>query len=477
MTDLSALSLQTALSPVAMPTVAAPLENAGNPVESVAANGTAAPPSFDALLALVTTTQAATPQAAGAILPESGKTLPDAATAVAVLPLVNVPKAALPKANPASPAPAANAATDVEADPLMALADDSAAPFDGDAEVAPQPDIALFAAIFAAPERLAAPISQTVPNSGAPTQLPVAASPGPTTPAPAPGTVPATAAAVAVAIASTAQIELTPASRTVAAPVTAPAASPVMAEPATAVAPAVAPAAAPAVAPAIAFAAAPQATRTAPAAPNAAPVTCDAPITPASTEAWPREQAPSALEAARPQITEAMTPSAVFTDAPVQADIQPVSAAARSEAKAERIDFATLVDTLARAREEASPRTVNVAVTNTDFGRVSLRFDSSDNGIAVAMSAADPGFARAVNASADAAATSADTRNPNPQAQADARAQASDPGAQRQQSQQSQQQQTRPEARAEASSGSRGAQTSTLREDAADKTGDNGIYA
>lgn len=469
MTELSALSLQTALSPGAMPTVAAPLENAGNPAEAVAANGTAAPPSFDALLALVTTTQAATAPSAGAILPESGKTLPDAAIAAATLPLATLPKAALPKANQASQAPTADTAKDVEADPLVELADDSAVPSDDDAEVAPQPDIALFAAIFAAPERLAAPARQSAQTDAAPPQLPVAPNTGPATPAP--GTAPVTPAAVAVAIASTAQIELTPTPRTVAVPVTAPVASPVVAEQATAVAPAAAPA--------IAIAAAPQATRTAPAAPHAAPVTRDARITPASTDAALRKQAPSTPQAASPQIAEALTPSTVFAEAPVQTDIQPASTAARSEAKAERIDFATLVDTLARAREEASPRTVNVAVTNTDFGRVSLRFDSNDNGMAVAMSAADPGFARAVSASADAAATSADTRNPNsqasnPQTQADARAQASDAGAQRQQSQQ---QQTRSEARAEASSGSRGAQTSTLREDAADKTGDNGIYA
>lgn len=464
MTDLSALSLQTALTPVAMPSVAAPLENAGNPAELGAGSGTPTPPSFDALLALVTTTQAATPQAAGAILPEGGKTLPDAATAVAALPLANMPKPALPKANPASVAPTADAASDATADPLPELVDDSATFSDGEAQVVPQPDIALFAAIFSAPERLSAPVRQQTQTGASSPQLPVAAA---TTSVTSTTTAaPTTPAAVAVAIASTAQIELTPTTRAAAAPVLPQAPNTDAAEQASV--------AAPAVAPAIAIAAAPQAIRTAPAAPNAAQVTSNPPFTPTPSETAPHKPAISATEATKPQIAEALMPSTVFTEAPVQADIQPAVTAARSETKAERIDFATLVDTLARAREEASPRTVNVAVTNTDFGRVSLRFDSSDNGLAVAMSSADPGFARAVTASADAAATSADTRNPNPQAQADARAQASDPGAQRQQSQQ---QQTRPEARAEANSGNRGTQTSTLRDTAADKTGDSGIYA
>ncbi|OYX96722.1 MAG: hypothetical protein B7X90_16410 [Novosphingobium sp. 17-62-19] len=110
-----------------------------------------------------------------------------------------------------------------------------------------------------------------------------------------------------------------------------------------------------------------------------------------------------------------------------------------------------------------------MAVTNTDFGRVSMRFDSTDTGLSVAMSSADPGFARAVNASSETATTSADTRNPNSQAQGDARPQASDANAQRQQ--QNQQQSARAEARFAASS-----QPTTRRDDAA-KTGDSGIYA
>lgn len=91
-----------------------------------------------------------------------------------------------------------------------------------------------------------------------------------------------------------------------------------------------------------------------------------------------------------------------------QQDSAPVS---RAEQRPERIDFATLVDTLNRAREDASPNAVRISMTHSDFGRVSMRFEQNDGGLAVAMSSADPGFARAVTASNEAASaqTSADT--------------------------------------------------------------------
>lgn len=93
----------------------------------------------------------------------------------------------------------------------------------------------------------------------------------------------------------------------------------------------------------------------------------------------------------------------------------------RAQARVERMDFATLVDTLSRAREEASPRSVRVAVTHADFGKVSLRFDQDDKGLSVAMSSADPGFARAATAPAESAAltdrnaqSNSEQRNPEP---------------------------------------------------------------
>jgi hypothetical protein len=73
------------------------------------------------------------------------------------------------------------------------------------------------------------------------------------------------------------------------------------------------------------------------------------------------------------------------------------------------MDFAALVDSLARARETAlGAQDVAVAVTHAEFGRVSLRFHSEDTALAVSLSSADPGFAPAVAAAR--AADAADSR-------------------------------------------------------------------
>lgn len=81
-------------------------------------------------------------------------------------------------------------------------------------------------------------------------------------------------------------------------------------------------------------------------------------------------------------------------------------AAARSAAPtSERIDFAALVDSVARARDAAAgTQDVAVSVTHAEFGKVSLRFQNEDNGLSVSLASPDPGFAPAV-----AAARLADT--------------------------------------------------------------------
>lgn len=66
-------------------------------------------------------------------------------------------------------------------------------------------------------------------------------------------------------------------------------------------------------------------------------------------------------------------------------------------------DFATLVDSIARARHDssaASASPVGVTLSHGDFGRVSLQFTPRDQGLAVTMHSADPGFAPAVAAAA-----------------------------------------------------------------------------
>lgn len=97
-----------------------------------------------------------------------------------------------------------------------------------------------------------------------------------------------------------------------------------------------------------------------------------------------------------------------------QAHIEPQApAAVRAQPVPERIDFATLVDTLVRARDEAPAQIVHAAVRHAEFGRVSLRFERDDDlGLSVAMSSADPGFARAVSAAAEAPPANAENTGP-----------------------------------------------------------------
>jgi hypothetical protein len=66
-------------------------------------------------------------------------------------------------------------------------------------------------------------------------------------------------------------------------------------------------------------------------------------------------------------------------------------------------DFTALVDRLVEAREAASPQTVHAAISHSEFGQVSLRFDQDSSGLSVSMTSADPEFARAVQASAASA--------------------------------------------------------------------------
>lgn len=61
-------------------------------------------------------------------------------------------------------------------------------------------------------------------------------------------------------------------------------------------------------------------------------------------------------------------------------------------------DFSALIDRLTAAREALSPQNVAITVAHQDFGPVQLRFRSEDFGLSVAISSADPAFARAAAA-------------------------------------------------------------------------------
>jgi Meckel syndrome type 1 protein len=99
-------------------------------------------------------------------------------------------------------------------------------------------------------------------------------------------------------------------------------------------------------------------------------------------------------------------------------------------------DFATLVDSIARARAEqpsAPGATVGVTLTHADFGRVGLQFSPNNDGssaaLAVTLHSADPGFAPAVAAAtaSSAAITHATTHGANQPGQQSATGPAPDP--------------------------------------------------
>ena len=61
-------------------------------------------------------------------------------------------------------------------------------------------------------------------------------------------------------------------------------------------------------------------------------------------------------------------------------------------------DFAALIERIAVARDAAASQAVSITVAHQDFGPVRLNFWPEDSGLSIAMSSADPGFARAAAA-------------------------------------------------------------------------------
>lgn len=362
-------------------------ESAGNAVDpgELAQGG-----AFEAMLALQSA-QPLAPVAASrpvpaspAIVPASGKILPEAAVPVAAV-AANFIQAGFQNGE------ATTAAEDER-------------PYAVKAEAA-LPDQAMIAAIFAAPQWLGPKTKAEQPETRADRTASNAATPIPMRPAEAAtpvanGQPNPVAFAATIAIAQSASIELAP-----------PAPQDFRAK-----APEAAPKGAPKSAPTMA-------------AQNGA-------IKEAGASAKPAASAASA-----PSFADDDTDSALLLDtaddliAPVlhrtaeagpQQDAAPVL---RASHRPERIDFATLVDTLNRAREEAEPNAMRVSVAHADFGRVSMRFEQDDTGMSVAMSSADPGFARAITASNEAAAASSNSETPRDQnLQAQARGSSNAPG-------------------------------------------------
>ena len=134
----------------------------------------------------------------------------------------------------------------------------------------------------------------------------------------------------------------------------------------------------------------------------------------------PSSTATTGSQTTGPSLAPGLTASAI----PMLTTALPADAAAPTlpmPAPAETpTDFATLVDSIARARNEggtASAAAVGVTLSHGDFGRVSLQFTPRDQGLAVTMHSADPGFAPAVTAAASTGAgRDAAHRQPDQQA-------------------------------------------------------------
>lgn len=97
---------------------------------------------------------------------------------------------------------------------------------------------------------------------------------------------------------------------------------------------------------------------------------------------------------------------------------QPQAAALPASAATDRPqDFGQLIDRLVAARDASQPQAVTIALAHAEFGKVELRFGNDPDGLSVAMSSADPDFARAVQAAVPPATASTDAGSPQSRAQ------------------------------------------------------------
>lgn len=78
------------------------------------------------------------------------------------------------------------------------------------------------------------------------------------------------------------------------------------------------------------------------------------------------------------------------------AAVQTIAAAPVTQVR--QHDFAALIDRLSAAREAMAPQAVSITVAHQEFGPVRLHFRPEDAGLSVAMTSADPDFARAAAA-------------------------------------------------------------------------------
>ena len=100
-------------------------------------------------------------------------------------------------------------------------------------------------------------------------------------------------------------------------------------------------------------------------------------------------------------------PIAPVSDARANQPAQPVAAAntPASQPQSAAQQFGDIVDRLARAREAEQPDLVRSTLATRDFGTVSMQLRPLEGRLHVSLSAADPGFAPAVQAASAIAGT------------------------------------------------------------------------
>ncbi len=119
---------------------------------------------------------------------------------------------------------------------------------------------------------------------------------------------------------------------------------------------------------------------------------------------WVRDEPRPLAKLVEPALPKSTIPELVLPDAasPLTSSLtqpQPVTGQVAAPVGPGRPhDFAALIERIAVAREAAAPQAVSITVTHRDFGQVRLSFRPEDTGLSVAMSSADPGFARAAAA-------------------------------------------------------------------------------
>lgn len=119
---------------------------------------------------------------------------------------------------------------------------------------------------------------------------------------------------------------------------------------------------------------------------------------------WVRDEPRPLAKLVEPALPKSTIPELVLPDAasPLTSSLtqpQPVTGQVAAPIGPVRPhDFAALIERIAVAREAAAPQAVSITVTHQDFGQVRLSFRPEDTGLSVAMSSADPGFARAAAA-------------------------------------------------------------------------------